>query len=254
MGSMSARESHTAGVKALTDPQAGSTRAFADLHCHTNASFDSLSKPESAVRAAASRGLTHLAVTDHDRIDGALTARDAAPEGLSVIIGQEVRTTTGDLIALYVEKPVPVGKPPAEAAALIHEQGGLVGLAHPFDRYRQGAGRRGWEKELEELTPLLDFVEIWNARLFLGNGNAQAAMFAKEFSLPGVAVSDAHTTMEVGVAYTILAGRIDSAEELRAALPDAQLVTAKGSRLVRLGMPMAKVVQRMRGNRRVARA
>ena len=171
-----------------------------------------------------------------------------------MIIGQEVRTTTGDLIALYVEKPIPVGKPPAEAAALIHEQGGLAGLAHPFDRFRQGAGRAGWEKELEELTPLLDFVEIWNARLFVGDGNTQAALFAKELGLPGVAVSDAHTTMEVGVAYTILEGPIDTADQLRAALPGAQLVTGKGSRLVRLAMPMNKLVQRMRGNRRVAAA
>jgi len=251
---MSAHAAHTTGVKALTETEAGPTRSFADLHCHTNASFDSLSKPEAAVRAAASRGLTHLAITDHDRIDGALIARDAAPEGLTVIIGQEVRTTTGDLIALYVEKPIPVGKSPAEAAALIHEQGGLAGLAHPFDRYRQGAGRSGWEKELEEVTPLLDFVEIWNARLFLGDGNAQAAEFAKKFEIPGVAVSDAHTTMEVGVAYTILQGPIDTAEQLKAALANVQLVTAKGSRLVRLAMPVSKLVQRVRGNRRVAAA
>ncbi len=222
-----------------------------DLHCHTNASFDSLSKPESAVRAAASRGLTHLAITDHDRIDGALAGRDAAPEGLTVIVGQEVRTTTGDLIALYIEKPIPVGKSVAEAAALIHEQGGLAGLAHPFDRYRQGAGRAGWEKELEEVTPSLDFVEIWNARLFLGNGNAQAAEFAKKFEIPGVAVSDAHTAMEVGVAYTILDGPIDTAQALKVALVHARLVTGKGSRLVRLGMPVNKLVQRLRGNRKV---
>ena len=52
-------------------------RAFIDLHCHTSASFDSLSDPVKVVRAAAARGLTHLAITDHDRIDGALRARDA---------------------------------------------------------------------------------------------------------------------------------------------------------------------------------
>ena len=206
------------------------------------------------MRAAASRGLTHLAITDHDRIDGALAGRDAAPAGLTVIIGQEVRTSTGDLIALYVEKPIPVGKSSAEAASLIHEQGGLAGLAHPFDKYRQGAGRGGWEKELEEVTPLLDFVEIWNSRLFLGDGNAQAAEFAKKFEIPGVAVSDAHTTMEIGVSYTILNGPIDTAEQLKALLGDAKLVTSKGSRLVRLAMPINKLVQRMRGNRRVVAA
>jgi predicted metal-dependent phosphoesterase TrpH len=200
---------------------------------------------------AAERGLTHLAVTDHDRIDGAQRARDAAPAGLSVIIGQEVRTTTGDLIALYIERPIKPGLAPHEAAQAIREQGGAVGLAHPFDRFRAGAGRRGWEEELELVTPLLDFVETWNARLFLGDGNLRAAEYALAHDLPGVAASDAHTLMEVGVAYTILDGAIDDAGAFRTALPSAQLITSRGSRLVRLGMPFAKLIQRMRGNRRV---
>ena len=205
-------------------------------------------------RAAAERGLTHLAITDHDRVEGALAARDAAPDGLTVIIGQEVRTTTGDLIALYLERPIPPGLTPAEAAGRIRDQNGLVGLAHPFDRFRAGAGRRGWETELEALIPLLDFVEIWNARLFAGGGNQQAADFAAQNNLPGVAVSDAHTVLEVGVAYTILEGPIGGAEDLRAALRTAQLVTARGSRLVRVAMPFTKVIQRLRGNRRVSPA
>jgi predicted metal-dependent phosphoesterase TrpH len=232
----------------------GNTRSFADLHCHTSASFDSLSKPVAVVRAAAARGLTHLAITDHDRIDGALAARDVAPDGLTVIVGQEVRTRTGDLIALYIDKPIPPGLPSYDAAARIHEQKGLVGLAHPFDRFRSGGGRRGWEVELEVVTPLLDFVEIWNARLFVGGGNAQAAAFAATHKVPGVAVSDAHTVLEVGVAYTIFDGPIDNADDLRAALPGARLVTAKGSRVVRVAMPVTKLIQRLRGNRRVAPA
>jgi predicted metal-dependent phosphoesterase TrpH len=203
------------------------------------------------LRAAAERGLTHLAITDHDRIDAALAARDAAPEGLTVIVGQEVKTRTGDLIALYIDQPIPAGLPSFEAAARIRDAGGLVGLAHPFDRFRAGGGRRGWESDLEQLTPMLDFVEAWNARLFMGSGNAVAAEFANAHALPGVAVSDAHTVLEVGVAYTILEGPIRDAAELRAALPSARLVTAKGSRAVRVAMPVAKLIQRLRGNRRV---
>ena len=82
------------------------TRFFIDLHCHTNASFDSLSDPGAVVRAAAKQGLTHLAITDHDRIEGALRARDAAPAGLTVIVGEEIHTTDGDLIAMFLERPV----------------------------------------------------------------------------------------------------------------------------------------------------
>jgi predicted metal-dependent phosphoesterase TrpH len=173
---------------------------------------------------------------------------------LTVIIGQEVRTTAGDLIALYLERPIRPGMTPAEAAKQIRDQKGLVGLAHPFDRFRAGAGRRGWEADLEELIPLLDFVEIWNARLFVGGGNASAAEFAAKHGLPGVAVSDAHTVFEVGVAYTILDGNIDGPDDLRAALPTARLVTARGSRAVRMAMPFTKLIQRLRGNRRVTAA
>lgn len=196
--------------------------------------------------------MTHLAITDHDRIDGALRARDAAPDDLRIIVGQEVRTTAGDLLALYIEKPIRPGMAPAEAAQEVRAQGGAVGLAHPFDRFRAGAGRRGWEQELERVTPLLDFVEAWNARLFIGDGNTRAAQFAHEHGLPGTASSDAHTLMEVGVACTILNGPMDTAEEFRASLGGVRLVVARGSRLVRLGMPIAKLVQRMRGNRKMS--
>jgi predicted metal-dependent phosphoesterase TrpH len=224
---------------------------MADLHCHTSASFDSLSRPETVARAAAERGLTHVAITDHDRVDAAVRLRDDPPDGLEIIVGQEVHTSAGDLIALYIEEAIPVGLAPSDAATLIREQGGVVGLAHPFDRFRAGAGRRGWEDDLEKLVPLLDYVETWNARLMIGAGNRLAAEFAQARGLPGVAVSDAHTILEVGVAYTIFDGPLASADQLRAALGDGRLVTGHGSRLVRLGMPVAKLVQRLRGNRRV---
>lgn len=206
------------------------------------------------LRVAAERGLTHLAITDHDRIDGALAVRDAAPDGLTVIVGQEVRTSAGDLIALFIERPIPAGLSPAEAAQRIREQGGAVGLAHPYDRFRAGAGRAGWEDELELLLPLLDYIETWNARLMFGDGNRRAADLALARGLPGVAVSDAHTLLEVGVSYTIVDGSVGDATELRAALPTARLVTGHGSRLVRLATPLAKLIQGLRGNRRVAGA
>ena len=72
-------------------------RAYIDLHCHTSASFDSLAAPGAVVRAAAARGLTHLAITDHDRIDGALEARtlaaSQAPE-LTVIVSEVLQAIT----------------------------------------------------------------------------------------------------------------------------------------------------------------
>ena len=229
-------------------------RAFVDLHCHTSASFDSLAAPGAVVRTAAARGLTHLAITDHDRIDGALDAQARAATEvphLKLLVGQEIRTTGGDLIALFIHESIPPGLAPAEAVAAVREQGGLVGMAHPFDRFRGSVGL-GETGELEALAQSVDWIEIWNARLLVGDGNGRAADLAKRLGVPGVAVSDAHTTMEIGVAATILIGDPSTADGLRAALAGPlELVTGRASAYVRLITPAAKLVQLARGRGRV---
>jgi len=226
--------------------------AFVDLHCHTSASFDSLASPRAVVAAAARRGLTHLAITDHDRIDGALEARDAAPDGLTVLVGEEIRTRDGDLIAVFLSRAVPPGLSAAETIAAVREQGGLVGIPHPFDRFRGSLSKGESLRNLEALAGSVDWVEAWNARLIAGDGNARAAELARAVGVPGVAVSDAHTTMELGVAATILDGEPSTPDGLRAALAAGpRLVTGRASVYVRLVTPVAKVVQRARGRGRV---
>ena len=233
-------------------------RAFVDLHCHTSASFDSLAAPEAMLRAAAARGLTHLAITDHDRIDGALAARERAHEigaGVEILVGEEIKTRDGDLIAVFLGTAVPPGMSAAETIAAIREQGGLVGIPHPYDRTRGSLLReRGGEapSTLEGLVGQVDWIEAWNARVMLGNGNQRAAELAVAAGVPGVAVSDAHTVMEVGVAATAVDGDPGTPAGLKAALAGAhELVTGRGSVYARFVTPTAKVVQRLRGRGRV---
>ena len=223
------------------------TRAFIDLHCHTSASFDSLARPADVVRAAADRGLTHLVVTDHDRIDGALAARAEAPAGLTVIIGEEIRTSDGDLIAAYLERSVAPGMTAADTVAAIRDQGGLVGVPHPFDRLR---GSMLLDPRMATLLESVDWVEVHNARL-VGGGNDRAAALAREHALAGVAVSDAHSVLEVGVAYTGLDGDPSTAAGLLAALASAEIVPGRASYVIRLWTPIAKAVNHLRGNRRI---
>jgi predicted metal-dependent phosphoesterase TrpH len=233
------------------DSSAGAAdRAFVDLHCHTSASFDSLATPQAVARTAAARGMTHLAITDHDRIDGALEAQAEAPPGLTVIVGEEIRTLDGDLIGLFLQHAVRPGLSARDTIAAIRVQGGLVGIAHPFDRFRGSLLRN---PAMAALAGEVDWIETWNARL-VGRGNEHAAEFAVEHARPGVAVSDAHTTLEVGVAYTILDGSPDTPAALLSALPGARLVTGRASYVARLVTPVAKVVQRARGRGRVSRA
>ena len=93
------------------------------------------------MKAAATRGLTHLAITDHDRIEGALRARDAAHPGLTIIIGEEIKTADGDLIALFLERAVAPGQPARDTIDEVRAQGGLVGIPHPFDHFRARCSR-----------------------------------------------------------------------------------------------------------------
>ena len=206
------------------------------------------------VRAAAARGLTHLAITDHDRIDGAVEARARAAAdapNLEVLVGQEIRTRSGDLIGLFLHESIPPGLSTAEAIAAVRSQGGLVGVAHPFDRFRGSVGK-GQTAELEAIAGLVDWIEAWNARLMLGDGNARAAELAKRLGVAGVAVSDAHTTLEVGVAATIVHGDVSTPDGLRAALAaGTELLTGRSSAYVRLLGPAAKLIQRARGRGRV---
>jgi predicted metal-dependent phosphoesterase TrpH len=229
-------------------------RAFLDLHTHTSASFDSIASPDSVVRAAAARGMTHLAITDHDRIDGALAAQEiagrVAPE-LTVIVGQEVRTRDGDLIAAFLERPIASGLSSAAAIAEVRAQGGLVGIPHPFDRFR---GSLLTDELMAAAAPLVDWVEVHNARIMIGNGNDRAATFSAAHGLPGVAVSDAHSAMEIGVAYVALDGDPSTPDGLLAALPDAELVMGRATFFIRAVTPIAKLVQRARGNGRDASA
>jgi len=230
----------------------GARRSFADLHTHSAASFDSLSDSRAMMAKAVRLGLTHLAITDHERIDGAQAAAEIAPPALHVIVGEEIKSRDGDIIGLFLTEAIAPGLSAAETAAAIREQGGLVGLPHPFDSFRSSGGSQAGEAErlLEELAGIIDYVEIHNARAYR-DANPLAGAFAQRHGLPGTASSDAHSITELGVASTVLPGPFSTAEELRALLPQAEIVPGRASYFIRLKTPLSKLVNRAKGNGRI---
>jgi predicted metal-dependent phosphoesterase TrpH len=134
-----------------------------------------------------------------------------------------------------------------ETIAAAGEQGWAGRHPHPFDRMRGSLLR---DAAMASLAPHVDWVEAHNARL-VGHGNEDAALFARDNGLPGIAVSDAHSVMEIGVAYMALDGDPSTAAGLLAALETLEIVPGRASYFVRLWTPIAKGVNRLRGNGRI---
>ncbi|MEM2907664.1 MAG: CehA/McbA family metallohydrolase [Candidatus Hadarchaeales archaeon] len=160
-----------------------------DLHVHTRYSRDGRCTPLEAVRTARSKGLSGIAITDHDSINGNLEAARLNLKDFVVIPGIEVSSKDGHILGLNVMEPIPPGLPAAETVALIREQGGIAVAAHPF-----GLGR----KIGAVLKAKFDAIEVFNSRTYFGNSLARE--FAEKNKLPMVAGSDAHYPDEIGLA------------------------------------------------------
>ncbi len=188
-----------------------------DFHCHTVTSKDSLTTPERLLNAALRRRLDRVIVTDHNTIAGALAAYAIDPE--LVIIGEEIMTARGEILAAYVSEEVPAGLSPQETIKRLRDQGAFISVSHPFDAWRSGA----WTLEdLLEIAPLVDAIEIFNARCMKPGANRLAAEFARQHNLPGTAGSDAHAAFEVGAARLALP-QFDGPDALRKVIREGKV-------------------------------
>jgi predicted metal-dependent phosphoesterase TrpH len=219
------------------------TLAFADFHCHTRFSPDSTLGEDRFITLAIERGLTHVAVTDHNTIDGSTAVRDRATElgvndRLSVILAEEVTSADGEIVALFIESTIPRDLTAEATADAIREQGGLVSVPHPYDPFRRSHIR---PEALERLatTNRIDLIEVFNSRVTLGRHNQEAADFAARHRIPAVACSDSHTSMEVGMSFNALPA-FETAAGLQAALPHNEWHGSRSTKLVHLGTRWAK--------------
>ena len=168
-----------------------------DFHCHTSYSPDSLNNLPDLLTRARKRGLDRLVVTDHNRLDGALAAKELDPE--LVIMGEEILTDRGEILAAFVSEEIPRGLPPLKVIELLRAQNAFISVSHPFDP------QRGWkEKDLAEIIDLVDAIEIFNARCDRAEYNQRAEYYAKQHGKGGTVGSDAHIPYEAGRAGIIL--------------------------------------------------
>jgi predicted metal-dependent phosphoesterase TrpH len=206
--------------------------AFADFHIHTRFSRDSILGEEKLIRLAIERGLTHVVVTNHNNVEGAIAVRDKVAElgmddRLTVIGGEEVSTADGEVVGIFLTKTIPRGLSANETADEIHRQGGLVSIPHPFDPFRGSRIREGPLRNLAEMGKI-DMLEVFNCRVTLQRHNIEAAEFAARHQIPGIAVSDSHSSFEVAMAFNAMPV-FQTADELRASLRENEWTASRSS-------------------------
>jgi predicted metal-dependent phosphoesterase TrpH len=187
-----------------------------EFHCHTNASKDSLTQPVDLVAAARRKGIDRLIITDHNTTAGARVAHSLDPE--RVIVGEEIMTTRGEILASFVKEEIPAGLAPHEVIRRLQDQAAFISVSHPFDQIRSGAWQ---EPDLLEILPYVDAIEVFNSRCMFPRFNREARRFAERHNVPGTVGSDAHAAFEVGRSLLRL-DPFDGPDELRKVIRSGQ--------------------------------
>jgi predicted metal-dependent phosphoesterase TrpH len=217
----------------------GTSAVRVELHAHTRASKDSLVRPARLIEHCKKIGLDWIAITDHNEISGALEAKALAPE--RVIVGEEIETTQGELIGYIMQEWVPPGLTPMAAIARLRDQGALISVPHPFDTVRS----HHWsEEQLLAIAPVVDAIEVFNARCFNNKPNQKAEVFAKRHGLLQTVGSDAHSLWEVGRA-SLQMQPFSDAQSFLASLSNARKMTRLSPAFVHLFSRFAVIWKRV---------
>ena len=184
-----------------------------DLHIHSYRSPDGNMSLDTIIRTCQQRGIGCIALTDHNQLSAALDLQKIAP--FYVIAGEEIKTTYGEIIGLFLQEEIPKGLSPGSTVEAIRSQGGAVYIPHPFDRVRKSVLDKG---ALMEIVDMVDVIEVFNARITFKADILAAENFAIEHRKLMGAGSDAHVWWEIGGAYMEMPEFKDGKEGFLAAL------------------------------------
>jgi predicted metal-dependent phosphoesterase TrpH len=172
-----------------------------DLHTHSIISHDGGITDEQyhAIFSDSSAGKNFVAITDHNEISKALSLRQKFGE--QVIVGEEILSSDGEIIGLFLKEKIQPNLSAEETARQIQDQGGLVYIPHPLEKSRKGLPM----EILNKLAAMIDLIEVFNARLREPWFLKKVEKFTLEHGLIGTASSDAHGIWGFGSAYAELA-------------------------------------------------
>ncbi len=201
----------------------------ADLHIHSNHSDGLARIPEIMDHVQEKTDLDVIAITDHNTMEGSLFAKSLEDMyDFEVVVGEEISSSSGHIIGLFIEEHVPAGLSVVETLNRINEQGGIAIIPHPFSSKGIfgpfGMGSLG--SGISDLA--FHALEVYNSMPFLVYANRAAAkMFAGGQGIAATGGSDAHVLRGVGKGFTVFRGK--SAEDLRASIDRLETHAETGS-------------------------
>lgn len=197
-------------------------RSRADLHIHS-AVGDGLASVRSILAYVENEtDLDVIAITDHDEIRGALEAREIVTSGryrFEVIVGTEITTRQGHLLAYDVDRIYPMFRSMRDSIAAVHDAGGFVVIPHPLSWLTLSAGARTTRAvaQSDDSRTRPDGVELFNPSVAGRVAHSRARRLnATVWQISATGGSDAHNSSLIGSAGTLFPG--NGAEAFRRAL------------------------------------
>ena len=212
----------------------------ADLHIHTEYSMDCSTPPEKIIKRCRELGINCVAVADHGTAVGALKLQKSAP--FQVIVAEEILTTQGEIMGMFLKETIPSGLTPVETINRIKSQGGLVNIPHPYDKIR-GSALKEWV--IDELANDIDVIEVLNARSATAANVERARAFTERNNIVKAAGSDAHSVQEIGNAYVVMP-EFNGKDEFLKSLAKGEIFGHRSSPMVHIYSTLAKVKSKIK--------
>ena len=216
-----------------------------DLHVHSWLSRDCLLDPKLVLARAESHGLDGVAFTETNTQDGCDELLDLAKNTkLKIFVGLELATDHGQYLC-FLPEPLKAPEPAQlwgsnrdkpwnaeECLAKMKSLGAAIVAARPYDRdSSHPAG------DYVKTLTCLSGIEVYNPRVRPGS-NEQAIEAALALKLPGVAGSDARSSLdELGYAATLFKQSVKTQGELVKAILEGQMWPVQMGDLPALSRP-----------------
>ncbi len=200
---------------------------IADLHIHSSLVDGMASVYQILEYVENKTKLDIISVTDHDDLRGSFVARELAAKKnyrFEVVMGMEVTTIHGHLIAVYIEQPIPSLMSLDQTVDAVHDQGGLCIVPHPMSWLARSIGQTALDKFSYRTDGVyLDGIEVVNSNIVTKiSYDKSRRLNRKRYHLSETGASDAHFLVMIGSGYTLFPG--NSAIDLKQGIVDRTTV------------------------------